>query len=245
MLSSDQRTLDRPNAESEGKVAPFNVGHVNVYLIETESGHILVDTGMPNAGHRLDEVFEGAGVDPRSVQLIVVTHGHMDHVGSIAYAQQITGAKALCHRSISDGLLNGEVEPAIPQNLVGRLLNLLTGLAGSRFKGTKPDVLVDDEFDLHEYGIAGKIIHTPGHSPSSVSIMLENGEALVGDLVRPQRDGRLGLGMFYEDKETLLKSLVRVADFEPKRIYLSHGTYTDSRSLRGFIRTSRRQGMDG
>jgi glyoxylase-like metal-dependent hydrolase (beta-lactamase superfamily II) len=196
---------------------------------------------MPNAGQRLDQVFEDAGVDPRSVQLIVLTHGHTDHVGSIAYAQQITGAKVLCHRSISDGLVKGEFEAAIPQNLVGRLLNFLTGLAGSRFDGTKPDVLVDDEFDLHEYGIAGKIIHTPGHSPSSVSIMLENGEALVGDLVRPQRDGELGLGMFFRDEETLLESLQRIADFEPKRIYMSHGTYTDNRSLRGFIRTSRHQ----
>jgi glyoxylase-like metal-dependent hydrolase (beta-lactamase superfamily II) len=245
MPSSGQRTLHRPNAEGEGKVTPFNVGHVNVYLIETESGRILVDTGMPNAGQRLDQVFEDAGVGPRSVQLIVLTHGHMDHVGSIAHAQQITGAKVLCHRSFSDDLAKGEIEAAIPQNLVGRLLNLLTGLAGSRFEGTKPDVLVDDEFDLREYGLAGKIIHTPGHSPSSVSIMLENGEALVGDLVRPQRDGGLGLGMFYRDKETLLESLERVADSEPKRIYMSHGTYTDSRSLRGFIRTSRDQETEG
>jgi glyoxylase-like metal-dependent hydrolase (beta-lactamase superfamily II) len=226
-------------AEVDNRVRPINVGHVNVYLIETESGYILVDTGMPNTGTKLDQVFEDAGVDPKNVQLIVVTHGHLDHVGSIAYAQQITGAKVLCHRSLSDRLANGEIEAAVPQNFLGRLLNFLTGLTGSRFEGTKPDILVDDEFDLDEHGIAGKIIHTPGHSPSSISILLENGEALVGDLVRPDRDGELGLGMFYRDEERLIESLERVADFESKRIYLSHGTYTDNQSLISFIRASK------
>jgi len=61
---------------------------------------------------------------------------------------------------------------------------------------------MDDEFDLGEYGIAGKIIHTPGHSPSSVSIVLESGETLVGDMLRPQGTGGLGLGMFYSDQDS-------------------------------------------
>jgi glyoxylase-like metal-dependent hydrolase (beta-lactamase superfamily II) len=141
--------------------------------------------------------------------------------------------------------VNGEIEAAIPTNLVDRLLNLLTGLAGSRFEGTKPDILMDDELDLNEYGVAGRIIYTPGHSPSSVSIVLEDGEALVGEPVRLQRDGGLGLGMFYEDKDALLESLERATDFEPKRIYLSHGTHTDNRSLRSFVRASRHQEMEG
>jgi glyoxylase-like metal-dependent hydrolase (beta-lactamase superfamily II) len=69
--------------------------------------------------------------------------------------------------------------------------------------------------------------------------MLENGEALVGDLVREEGPGTLGLGMFYQDRKVLLESLERVTAFEPRRIYLSHGTHTDNRSLKSFIRTSK------
>jgi hydroxyacylglutathione hydrolase len=237
MSSSDEKTIYASNAEGENKVQPLKFGHANIYLIQTQSGYILVDAGMPNMGKDLDEAFENARVDPQSVQLIVATHGHLDHVGSIAYAQKVTGGKVLCHRSFSDDLVNGTAEPAIPRNLLGRLLNFLTGLTGNKFEGTEPDILMDDEFDLREYGIAGKVVHTPGHSPSSVSIMLANGEALIGDLVRPAGSGEIGPGMFFEDRQVLRDSLEKVAAFEPRIIYLSHGTTIDNRALRDAIAT--------
>lgn len=223
----------------ENKVQPVKFGHSNIYFIETQSGYILVDAGMPNMEEKLDNVFREVGVEPGSVQLIIATHGHLDHVGSIAYAHKVTGGKVLCHRSFADDMVSGKAEKAVPQNLLGRVLNFLTGLTGNKFEGTKPDVVIDDEFDLGEYGIAGKIIHTPGHSPSSVSIVLENGEALVGDMVRPQGTGGLGLGMFYQDRNVLLESLERVAAFEPKTIYLSHGDRVDNNALRDCIEANR------
>jgi glyoxylase-like metal-dependent hydrolase (beta-lactamase superfamily II) len=194
---------------------------------------------MPNMEDKLDDVFQEIGIEPQSVQLIVATHGHLDHVGSIAHAQRMTGGKVLCHRSYASDLANGKAERAVPQNLLGRLLNLATALMSSRFEGIRPDILVDDEFDLSEYGIAGKIIHTPGHSPSSISILLDNGEALIGDLIRGEASDEIGLGMFYEDKPALLESLERVATYEPKTIYLSHGTHIDNSTLKDAIDRNR------
>jgi glyoxylase-like metal-dependent hydrolase (beta-lactamase superfamily II) len=174
-------------------VQPVKFGHPNVYFIETAAGYIMVDVGMPNLEKQLDEVFNKARVDPKSVKLIILTHGHMDHVGSIAYAKQVTGGDVLCHQSYAQNLESGEIEPAVAQNSTGRLLNFMTGLSGTKFEGVKPDIVVTDEFDLSGYGIAGKIIHTPGHSPSSLSIILDNGEALVGDIVREEEPGDCGI----------------------------------------------------
>ncbi|MFC2031216.1 MBL fold metallo-hydrolase, partial [Chloroflexota bacterium] len=217
------------------KVRPVKLGHANVYFIETEGGQILVDAGMPNQAEELDAVFDETGIDPKSVQMIIATHGHLDHIGSIAHAQRVTGAKVLVHRSMADRLANGKIEPAVPRNLLGHILNLMTGLAGSKFEGIEPVIVIDDEFDLGACGIPGKVIHTPGHSASSVSIVLDNGEALVGDMVRQEGSGKIGLGMFYEDKQALLESLERVAGLEPRIIYLSHGTYIDNSTLRSAI----------
>jgi hypothetical protein len=50
-------------------------------------------------------------------------------------------------------------------------------------------------------------------------------------MVRPEDEGEIGLGMFYEDKETLIESLEEVASFEPKTIYLSHGDTIDNTTL--------------
>ena len=223
----------------DDRVQPLKFAHVNIYLIKTENGHILVDAGMPDQGDELDEKFATAGVDPTSVHLIILTHGHLDHVGSVAHAKKVTGGQILCHRSFSDSLANGKAEGAVARNLLGRVLNLMTGLKGNKFEGTQPDILTDDEYDLNEHGISGKIIHTPGHSPSSVSIMLDNGEALVGDMVRDAGSGEISLGMFYADKKTLLESLEKVAAFDSRTIYLSHGTTTDNNTLSNFVATTK------
>lgn len=226
-------------AADGNRVHPIQHGGANIYLIETENGHILVDAGMPGQGKKLDEAFAEHGVDPKSVQLIVATHGHLDHIGSIAHAQQVTGASILCHRSFAGSLESGEFEKAVPRtkNLGMRLMNYLSNWMS--YTGTKPDIVIDYEFDLGDYGVAGKIIHTPGHSASSISIILETGEALVGDMVRNDDPEEIGLGAFYEDKEVLLDSLERVAAYEPRIIYLSHGTTIDNGTLRSVIEANR------
>jgi glyoxylase-like metal-dependent hydrolase (beta-lactamase superfamily II) len=63
---------------------------------------------------------------------------------------------------------------------------------------------------------------------------------LVGDLVRDEGSGKIGLGMFYEDKKVLLESLEKVAAFEPRIIYLSHGTHIDNSTLRNAIEANKK-----
>jgi glyoxylase-like metal-dependent hydrolase (beta-lactamase superfamily II) len=221
--------------ENDNKVQPIHLGHVNSYLIRTETGYILVDSGMPNSNQNLVEAFQENGVNPQDVHLIILTHGHLDHVGSTAFLQEITGGKVLCHRSFSADLANGKIEKAVPQNLLGRVLNIMTGFLGSEIEAVTADIVMDDEYDLGEFGIAGKVIHTPGHSQSSVTIALDNGEVLVGDLIREEKPGVVGLGMFYEDRLTALDSAKKIAAINPRVIYLSHSTTIDNSKLESFL----------
>jgi glyoxylase-like metal-dependent hydrolase (beta-lactamase superfamily II) len=140
---------------------------------------------------------------------------------------------------LAESLENSAFEQAVPQteNLGVRLMNYLTRWMS--YTGAKPDIVMDDGFDLNEYGIPGRIIHTPGHSPSSISIISDNGETLIGDLVREEGSGEIGLGAFYEDKQVLLESLEKVAACEPRIIYLSHGTTTDNSTLKEVVEANR------
>lgn len=224
-----------PNTIEDSIVQPVEFGHANIYFIETETGYILVDTGMPGQREKLNEIFSMVEVDPKNVELIILTHGHMDHIGMVSYAKEITDAEVLVHENISENIEQGKHVDPKAQNSFGHLLNFMTALLPMNIEGIEPDILMEDTFDLSGYGVSGTVIHTPGHSKGSVSIILDNGEAIIGDMVRPDDSGEIELGMFYDDKTTVITSLEKVASYNPKTIYLSHGETIDNEDLIIFI----------
>jgi hydroxyacylglutathione hydrolase len=52
----------------------------------------------------------------------------------------------------------------------------------TRFDGVEPDILTDEGMDLLAFGVNGRIVHTPGHTAGSISLVLDSGEAFVGDI---------------------------------------------------------------
>ena len=86
-------------------------------------------------------------------------------------------------------------------------------------------VLGDEEFSLTEYGIPGKIMYTPGHSKGSVSVLLETGEAFVGDLAISEFPMRLspGLPILAEDLQTVRASWKLLLAAGAKTVYPAHG----------------------
>jgi len=239
-FSSSEITFE-PNTDEDSMVQAVGFGHANVFFIRTDDGYILVDAGMPGDPETLDEVFATAGVDPDTIGLIVVTHGHMDHMGLTAYAKEITGAQVLCHQSLAGKLAGGEIEDSVAQNMMGGFINFMAGIqeltGGGDIEGVQADILVDEPFDLSEYGISGRVIHTPGHSQGSLSIVLDNGETLIGDMVRDEGDGEIGPGMFYEDEGALVASLEEVVLLDSRTIYLSHGSTADNTDLKHAVAT--------
>jgi len=74
-----------------------------------------------------------------------------------------------------------------------------------------------------QFGITGKLLHTPGHTAGSAIMFLETGEVIIGDLVRG-KPGKISLGMFYDDKVKLIKILEEIVSLKPELIYMPHGT---------------------
>jgi len=79
--------------------------------------------------------------------------------------------------------------------------------------------------DLAPYGIPGRVIHTPGHTLGSVSVLLDTGEAFVGDLAMNRLPLRAapGMAIFGEDEDLMKKSLARLAELGARMIYPAHG----------------------
>jgi glyoxylase-like metal-dependent hydrolase (beta-lactamase superfamily II) len=91
---------------------------------------------------------------------------------------------------------------------------------------TGVDIALDDQgLALDEFGIPGRVLHTPGHSPGSVSILLDTGDAIVGDLAMNQIPLRFspGLPIFAEDIEQVKTSCRLLLDQGAKTVYPAHG----------------------
>jgi len=211
----------------EVKIVPIPVGFDTIYAVMGE-GVILIDGGDPHKVTKLQEGIEKASIKPEEIRLIVLTHGHWDHIGSVKDIKDLTGARVLMHQK--DMHFLDETHPSQPPGftLWGMVIIAFLKLYSRfiRIPAFEVDIVVGDEdFSLVEYGIPGKVVYTPGHSWGSVSVLLESGEAFVGDLAMNMLPMRLtpGLPPFGDDTQIVKKSWQKLLDMGIKTVYPAHG----------------------
>jgi hydroxyacylglutathione hydrolase len=84
---------------------PLNMSHVNAYLVRTDHGFYLVDSGMTNARRQIEQALEHLCCRPGDLKLILITHGDFDHTGNAAYLRAKFGAKIAMHQGDSGMLI--------------------------------------------------------------------------------------------------------------------------------------------
>lgn len=205
-----------------------NTGLQRVYLIEGDSGLVLIDAGRLGLIKTLKATLDGLGRRPADVGLIVITHVHVDHVGGLAAVKELTGAKILVHAAEKDILVRGmAVMPpgtgSITRPMVRALRPLLA--RGQGFPPVRPDILIDREFDLGPFGVAGKVLTTPGHTAGSISVLLDTGQAFIGDTCFNHwpRSRRSVFPPFAADVPSLLKTWEVLLASGASEFYPGHG----------------------
>ena len=205
----------------------IKVGITNCYIIKQE-GMILVDSGMPGEFNKFSNGLKDLNIDPKEIKAMVITHTHWDHIGCAKMIKDLTGAKVIVQKYEKEILLNGD--PVIPPavTLWGKILGALVKKMSKKFsiEPCEVDIVIGEEdYSLEEFGIKGKIVFTPGHSPGSISVLLDSGDAFVGDLamnglpltIRP------GLPIFAEDLDAVKNSWRKLINKGVKKIYPAHG----------------------
>jgi glyoxylase-like metal-dependent hydrolase (beta-lactamase superfamily II) len=74
------------------------LGIDNVYVVK-DKGAVIIDSGAPKKGKAFKKALENVGIKPEEIQLIILTHGHWDHIGSTAEIKEMTGAKVVMHKN--------------------------------------------------------------------------------------------------------------------------------------------------
>jgi glyoxylase-like metal-dependent hydrolase (beta-lactamase superfamily II) len=174
----------------------ISLGGTNCYLATTGNGHILFDTGFPFQRSKLEEELDRKGCKPGTLKLIVITHGDIDHTGNCAYLREKYDVRIAMHEGdtdmcMKDGMTRdrGEIPADVPLPLMVLWLTkgLLTFALGQvrwrkPFDKFEPDFLLKEGQSLAEYGLDAKILHTPGHSIGSISILTGEGGLICGDM---------------------------------------------------------------
>jgi glyoxylase-like metal-dependent hydrolase (beta-lactamase superfamily II) len=161
----------------------YSENNCNTYLIDGNT-RILIDPGHRHLFPHVKEELTGVGLTPAEINMVVITHGHRDHIGAASEFQRPT-------------LL------AINPDEYGYCENRF----GEEFHVSYPDRLLEEgDFAAGEHRF--KVIRTPGHSPASVCLYWPLKKTLfTGDVIFRESVGRIDLpgGNGAQLKESIMK----------------------------------------
>jgi glyoxylase-like metal-dependent hydrolase (beta-lactamase superfamily II) len=191
-------------------VRGFTVGPVqeNTWIARRDdaTNALLIDPG--DEPERLQQAIEALNV---TIEAILITHTHFDHVGAVAPLARATGAPVYC-----------------PKGEVAWLENIITFPGFGPYEGYTPEHTVSGGDHLSLAGFEIDVISTPGHSPDHVTYSIPDEQVIFsGDVLFQGSIGRTDLPG--ADHETLMRSLATLLDTLPEetRVIPGHmGTTT-------------------
>jgi len=187
------------------EVGPFAS---NCYIVGSESTKegLIIDPG-DEAGEILKSV-KDLGLD---IKIIVLTHGHIDHIGALKEVKEATGAEVAIHTDDAQSLHGG-----------GQSLGALFGL--SYGAPPSPDRLLKggDSIDIGDLHFM--VLHTPGHTPGGICL-LGHGMVFTGDTLFNYGIGRTDLGGSYSQLMNSIHTKLMVLP-DDTTVYPGHGPET-------------------
>jgi len=179
----------------------------NCYLLECERTNSVI---VIDPGGDADYIIAYTNERKLNIDIIINTHGHIDHILANKELKERTSAKLFIHQSDADMIAN-------PQKNLSFFL-------GIDFISPLPDKILKDGDIINSGDICLKVIHTPGHSPGS-TCLLTDGAIFTGDLLFAGSIGRYDFpGSSYK---LIMESLKKVIELDDNLIvYPGHGPET-------------------
>ncbi len=199
-------------------------GRSKVFLVENPKLKILVDSGPSWNWRKLKRTLYRLGID--QLDFLVLTHAHYDHAGNAFRVKETFNAKVIMHHAEAHILQTGI---SVIPNGTNWLTRFIVNSLGKRFAPQtnytccKPDILVDEFFYFGEYGLNAMLLHTPGHTAGSISLIVDDEIALVGDAMF----GVFPWSVFppYADNvPEMIKSWGKLLDTNCQLFFPAHGT---------------------
>ena len=196
----------------------IRISYANCYLLSGEGGAILIDSCNYKDGPKILK-----RIRDKNVKLILLTHGHFDHVASAKYLSKRLNVPIAMSEKDLPIIGKGEASILHGTTALGKVFSFFSKpvLKRAAYSVFEPDVLLTEGQDLSEYGVKAHIIELPGHTKGSVGVLTDDGSIIVGDamfnILRPT------VARIFEDEGTMRRSVAKIKDSGAKTIYFGHG----------------------
>jgi len=199
-----------------------------VYLVDGGDELALIDAGAGDGFEAIVENIASAGYDPKQLTTLVLTHCHIDHCGGIPEFVRRFGVKVVAHQAGAEILASRD-----PLRTAATWYNL-----------DVPEIAVDQTFSAPELRLqVGRqelvCLHTPGHSPDSISVYLDRGgkRILFGQDIHGPFHPALG-----SDVKQWRKSMEQLLALKADILGEGHfGVYQPASEVEAYIRSYLRQ----
>lgn len=202
------------------------LGAVNAFLLQADDGLVLIDTGFPGSAAAIEAGVQALGRQLGDIRHIVVTHGHVDHAGSLAELKRRTGAVTYLHEQDAPMVAAGrcwreqvEIAPGLEKWL---LFHLLIKRSPRRLEAVAVDQTLADGDRLP---LAGglQVVHAPGHCAGQVALLWEQHGGVLFAADTAGHLAGLRMSINYEHVAQGRADLARLATFEFEHALFGHG----------------------
>jgi glyoxylase-like metal-dependent hydrolase (beta-lactamase superfamily II) len=211
-------------------VFELRIGYVNVHLVLTDDGVVLVDTGLPRRSARIDAALSSLKRTIGDVRTVLLTHHHPDHTGNVADVRTRSGARVIAHAADAP-IISGAVATAPPTGLI-KIVGKIMGTP----EPTKIDQVISVDGSNPLPGFTA--VHTPGHTRGHVSYLLDRADGVLfaGDAAAGGRGGQVAGGpkMVSADLAERDRSVAKLAGLDFEHAAFGHGRAISGRAVERF-----------
>lgn len=204
------------------------------YILFDTGGHLFMDKQFNNRREEIEKELEMYGCNADNLKLIVLTHGDNDHVANAEYFRKRFNTKiamhpedvALVDHPTLDKLMeNTHYKSAVYKVvyvLIKKFLKELMKKILEDYESFQPSLLLEDGFDLSEYGFHARVIHVPGHTNGSIVILTQEGDLISGDIFANM--GKPSVAPNASNFKVLKRSAEKIKSLNIRTIYPGHGS---------------------